>query len=405
MVKKLASVAMRPQHPDYQQAVARLRPLYNRDHDIRSPFSRDYTRIIFSPAYRRLKNKTQVFFAVDNDHICTRNDHVNLVGAIAHTIGDALGLNTELTQAIAAGHDLGHAPFGHGGEAILNTLAKQHGLEGFWHERNSLHFCDEIELLEDDDHLIHNLNLTYAVRDGIISHCGEVSQQIITPRKDAIDLQTYHRPGLYQPYTYEGCLVKMCDKIAYLARDIEDGLTLGIITEAQVADLRERLNHLGGQFKAITNGTIVNYFIHDVINASSLQGIALSSQADCIMKEIMNFNYRNIYVIKRVQVHANYVSLIMSSLFDFLYDYGQYDDMIARLKKDQMHYPKTITHYLSWLEKYAAIPGNTRSPLLDNVVVYDFGTDAKALEKSIIDYLAGMTDTFLIAAFNELLSF
>ena len=101
-------------NPKYQQAIKRERALYTRAYDIRTPFGRYYTRLLFSQGYRRLKNKTQVFFAIDDDHVCTRLEHVNLVASIANTIAHQLKLNTELTNAIAAGHDIGHAPFGHG---------------------------------------------------------------------------------------------------------------------------------------------------------------------------------------------------------------------------------------------------------------------------------------------------
>ena len=104
--RKLESVAMNENHKNYQLAISRQEDLYARRKDIRTPFGRDYTRIIFSEAYRRLKHKTQVFFAVENDHICTRSEHVNLVESVSHTIAHELGLNTELTKAIAVGHDL-----------------------------------------------------------------------------------------------------------------------------------------------------------------------------------------------------------------------------------------------------------------------------------------------------------
>ena len=150
--------AMYENHPQYQQAISRNEALYQRKNDLRSPFSRDYNRIIFSLAYRRLKHKTQVFFAVEDDHVCTRSEHVNLVDSVSYTIAHYLGLNTELTRAIAVGHDLGHAPFGHGGEKIINQISKEHGLQDFWHEKNSLYFVDQIETLEDDHHVRRNLN-------------------------------------------------------------------------------------------------------------------------------------------------------------------------------------------------------------------------------------------------------
>ena len=257
--------AMNKDNPKYNDCIERESQLYERKGDFRTPFMRDYNRIIFTTAYRRLKHKTQVFFAPDNDHICTRAEHVNLVESISYTIAYQLGLNTELTRAISAGHDLGHAPFGHGGEKILSSLSIKHGLEPFWHEKNSLHLIDDLCLLEDDQHIEHNLDLTYAVRDGIIAHCGEVNQRRIKPRDEKIDLKDFKSPGLYQPYTLEGCVVKISDKIAYLARDIEDAWNLHILNEEDMKSLIEEINAVVPElFKAINNGTVVNYFIYEV---------------------------------------------------------------------------------------------------------------------------------------------
>lgn len=404
---KMSQVKMCEDHPDYQIAITREDKIYHRRNDLRSEFGRDYTRIIFSQAYRRLKHKTQVFFAVKDDHVCTRSEHVNLVESISYTIASELGLNTELTKAIAVGHDLGHAPFGHGGEKILSQIAKEHGLDTFWHEKNSLKFVDDIELLEDNYHNSHNLNLTYAIRDGIISHCGEMNQKYIQRRTEVIDLNDYQYAGQFDPWTYEGCVVKMADKIAYLARDIEDALRLKIITQEKVDELKEELNKVGSyQFYAINNGSIVNYFIYDVISNSSVEnGIGLSDEAFKIMKMIMNFNYKNIYLIKRVEIHSRYVSLILHSIFDFLYEYSLQDDMIQALKKDESSYPELISHYLSWLEKYANINHYSRKAEYKNKIVYDFNSDPTSITRSIIDYLSGMSDDFIIKAFNELISF
>lgn len=405
--KKFKQYAMDEFNPDYKLSIQRVDELYQRRNDMRTDFGRDYTRIIFSQAYRRLKHKTQVFFAVEDDHVCTRSEHVNLVESVSHTIAHELGLNTELTKAIAVGHDLGHAPFGHGGEKILTDIAKSYGMDKFWHEKNSLHFVDDIELLEDNEHYQHNLNLTYAVRDGIISHCGEMNQKYIQKRDEYIDLNQYKYAGEYNPFTYEGCVVKISDKIAYLARDIEDALRLSILTEDKVNGLKDELNQIGDyQFHAINNGSLVNYFIHDVIENSAPElGIGLSDEAFVIMKMVMKFNYENIYLIKRVQVHNQYVSLILNSIFDFLHDYSETEDMILALTNDLKQYPKLIGHYLKWLEKYADILNFPRKKEYMNKVVYDFVNDSFALEKSILDYLAGMSDAFIIQSFNELISF
>ena len=403
MTKKIFEhVAMNENNPDFQKAISRLQPLYQRSNDLRSEFGRDYTRIIFSLAYRRLKHKTQVFFAVKDDHVCTRSEHVNLVESISYTIANYLGLNTELTKAIAVGHDLGHAPFGHGGERIIDEIAKEYGLQSFWHEQNSLHFIDEIETLEDNSHHHHNLNLTYAIRDGIISHCGEMNQKNIIKREEYIDLNNYTKAGLYNPYTWEGCVVKMSDKIAYLARDIEDALRLKVLINNVCKEYK---------FTAINNGTIVNYFIQDVCKNSNLSdGIALSDEAHEIMRIIMKFNYENIYLIDRLKIHANYVKLILNSIFDFLLKYDKLakeknTSIIDELSKDRNNYPQIIDSFICWLEKYSKIIGMKRPEIYQNKIIYDFTKDDKAIIRCIIDYLSGMSDEYIIKIFNELISF
>ena len=137
-------------NPNWKKQIERQQELYKREYDIRSEYERDYTRILHSLAYRRLKHKTQVFFNIDNDHICTRMEHVQHVESVSCTIAKYLGLNVDLTRAIAMGHDLGHAPFGHEGEVELTAIRNEYGFDDFWHERNSLRIVDNIELLQDN---------------------------------------------------------------------------------------------------------------------------------------------------------------------------------------------------------------------------------------------------------------
>lgn len=170
-MKKFERFRMDERNPKWENATFRRKRLYSPKFGtdtMRSEFDRDYTRIINCNAYKRLKGKTQVFFAPNNDHICTRLEHVNLVESISYTIANTLGLNSELTKAISVGHDLGHTPFGHQGEKILNEIAQREGLEKFWHGRNGLNFVDDYELLNDYEGVKRNLSLTYSVRDGII---------------------------------------------------------------------------------------------------------------------------------------------------------------------------------------------------------------------------------------------
>ena len=405
-MKKFESVRMDENHPEYKIASQRLKPIYSRDHDFRSEFLRDYQRIIFSEAYRRLKHKTQVFFAIDNDHVCTRNEHVNLVESVSYTIAIELGLNYELTRAISVGHDLGHAPFGHGGERILSNIAVSNGLDKFWHEKNSLHFVDNIELLENDQRDYYNLNLTYAVRDGIISHCGEVNQKYIQRRTEAIDLNDYHNPGQYNPYTYEGCVVKMSDKIAYLARDIDDALRLKIITDLDVSALRKEINKITQKpFKVINSSSIVNYFIQDVIENSCIEkGIGLSDEAFEVMRMIMKYNYDHIYKIDRFKVHDQFVELILNTISNYLLQFEHSETLLDDLENNKHSYPKLIDAFISWLVKYSNV--QNRDPRYNNAsMIYDLKNDPLAYKKAVIDYISGMTDNFIVAVFNELISF
>jgi dGTPase len=146
VLNKFQSVSTNPDNPNWEKCIARQESIYRRSNDIRSEFERDYTRILHSNGYRRLKTKTQVFFATKNDHICTRIEHVNHVASVSNTIAKHLGLNTELVNAIALGHDIGHAPFGHHGETVIRSLINENLTDGsFWHEKNSLFFIDSIE--------------------------------------------------------------------------------------------------------------------------------------------------------------------------------------------------------------------------------------------------------------------
>lgn len=381
-------VAMLEGNPKYDIAISRQYPIYHRQNDIRQPFERDYTRILFSKAYRRLKHKTQVFFAVSNDHVCTRLEHVALVQSVSETIAGYLGLNVTLTRAIAAGHDLGHAPFGHGGERILSNLYEKYGLGRFFHERNSLYFVDKVEKLKDENQNDKPLNLCYAVRDGIIAHCGEVHLEAIKPRDEANDLQDFNAPGLYAPYTYEGCVVKMADKIAYLSRDIEDALALGLLNMEDVTCLEQELRTIDPLITSIDNGTLIHYFIQDVCRNSSVEkGIALSKKAYTIMQKVMQYNYKNIYLSKRLTIFDDYVALMIHSLFDTLMDTWGSKTKLEALKTS---YPSLTKYFNEWLKDH--------HELYDLSIQQDYA-------KAILDYISGMTDTFIMKTFNELVTF
>lgn len=298
-MKKFENFRANPSNSKWKNMISREQPLYNKENDIRTDFERDYTRIIHSTAYRRLRHKTQVFFSPENDHICTRIEHVTHVESISYTIANYLGLNTELTKAISVAHDIGHSPFGHEGEHILSEFSKKDLHTSFWHEKNGLDFADKIELLEDDERFKQNLDLTYAVRDGIISHCGEIDENALKPRDEFIDLSQYTYPNQYAPYSWEACVVKISDKISYIGRDIEDAITLGILD-----------NHLDEMYellrispdKSINNTVLIHYLIKDLCqNSSPTEGLCFSEEAFHLLNKIKNFNYLNIYQCDRIK--------------------------------------------------------------------------------------------------------
>ncbi len=264
----------------WTSSTERQNPIYNRADDIRSSFARDYNRILHCTAYGRLKHKTQVFFATKNDHICTRIEHVNHVNSVSYTIANFLGLNTELTNAISIGHDLGHAPFGHAGESAIKKLVNKNLNDTFWHERNSLRFIDKIETLEDPDGNHKNLNLTYAVRDGIICHCGEVDENGLFPREESIDLNTISKPNEVSPYTWEGCVVKVSDKIAYLGKDIQDAIYAKILVKKDLKALKWIMKKYETEkIRKLNNTVIMHKLIIDLCkNSTPEKGICISEK-------------------------------------------------------------------------------------------------------------------------------
>lgn len=408
---RFTEVASSKKHPDWEQHVKREKPIYNRVNDIRNAFERDYTRILHCLAYRRLKHKTQVFFNIDNDHICTRMEHVQHVESVSCTIAKFLGLNTDLTRAIAMGHDLGHTPFGHEGEIELTQIRKENNMDDFWHERNSLRVIDKLELLENDKSIYKNLNLTYAVRDGIISHCGEVDENGLKPRNEAIDLYTYSKPGAYPPYTWEGCVVKVSDKIAYLGRDIEDAIRLKFITENDKAELRE----LSGKYDESTINTtvLINAFIVSICeNSSPLDGIRLDDKHCQMLDEIKKFNSNKIYKNPKFEVYKKYVQTVIRSIYEALI--SQFSDgdglkTVENLKKIQFAYPNLISDFLEFVNKYVTKnlinEREEKFVRYDNEKVYGALETRKEYVEAILDFISCMTDRYAVAVYNELLKY
>ena len=393
---------MNPNHSNWDKVISRNSPLSSRNSDIRTEFDRDYTRIIHSNAYRRLKHKTQVFFSPGNDHICTRIEHVTHVESISYTIASCLGLNTELTKAIAVAHDLGHSPFGHSGEKILSEISKRDLGISFWHEKNGLHFVDSIELLEGHDGYKKNLNLSYGIRDGIISHCGEITENTLRPREEFIDLDDYHYPNQYAPYTWEGCVIKIADKISYLGRDIEDAITLGIL-DNHLQELYDLLNY-NLSYQKLNNSNIINYLVTDLCkNSSPEKGLCFSHKAFDLINKIKDFNYKNIYFSDRIRPSNNFFKLVLNEIYDKLKNCFEEENTLNNVQKLEKFYPNLSNGFYDFLENYADF-GNREELKLKNKIVFDI-KNKEDFYKAILTYISGMTDNFAIKIYNEIIRF
>lgn len=380
--------------------------------NFRSPFEVDYNRVIHSTAYRRLKHKTQVFFASENDHICTRIEHSNLVSSISYTIAHDLGLNTEITSAISIGHDLGHPPFGHAGEEILKRITETNTDKKFWHEKNSLRFIDEIETLEDKNGIRKNLNLTYAVRDGIISHCGESFNIAIFPRNMAIDLNLIDQVNQYQPFTWEACVVKISDRISFLGRDIEDAITLKILGKKQLRELKDSSLYLLKDsslypINRINNSSIIHTIISDLIQNSNPQdGLCFSDEIMQFINTVYEFNFKNIYDNERLDIYKKFINLVINSIFNILADLYKGEDTLNNFdyKKKSYCYPTLVSKFYEWLKKYSNMEYSYQKNKDHFKKIYNLDSRESYL-LAIIDFISGMTDNFALKIFKELTSF
>jgi dGTPase len=245
--------------------------------DFRTEFQRDRDRIIYSKSFKRLKNKTQVFFAPEGDHYITRLTHTLDVSQIARSISRSLGLNEDLAEAIALGHDLGHTPFGHVGEKVLGKLAQ----DGFFHNEQSLRVVD---CLEKDG---RGLNLTIEVRDGILEH-----------------------KSTGKPITLEGQAVSLADRIAYINHDIEDAIRAGILKEEDLP--QNAVKMLGDKTK-----TRISNILADIYNHSYGQNyVRLSDDMMAAMNELRSFMFQRVYA------YSNYViqeraERMLTQMFDY----------------------------------------------------------------------------------------
>ena len=284
----------------------------------RQAFSLDADRIIHSRAYTRYIDKTQVFCLVANDHITHRVLHVQLVSRIARTIGRFLALNEDLIEAIALGHDIGHAPFGHDGENFLAELCIKHGLSPFQHNIQSVRFLDHLERKG------RGWNLSLQTLDGILCHDGEIHANRISPNPDK-DFDTLDQELLQKqtaidtklaPMTLEGCVVRMADTVAYIGRDIEDAILLGLIHRNDIPESCRK--YLGN-----SNGEIVYTLVTDLIGNSFIPQdqadgnghIGFSNEVAEHLKELKAFNYKNIYLHPKTKTNLPLIRNCYETLF------------------------------------------------------------------------------------------
>ena len=339
---------------------------------VRSPFERDTGRIIYSQAFRRLRHKTQVFFNAKNDHICSRLEHVIYVKYIATTIARALNLNLDLVEAIALGHDLGHAPFGHTGEKVLENCAKKYDPDMiFRHEFQSLRVVDL--LAERSNGKPEGINLSFEVRDGIVSHCGETySEYMISPFRDKpSDILDDPKKALHSlPATLEGCVVRISDKIAYIGRDIEDACMAGIM---EMEDIPRAITSTLGS----TNSQIINTLVRNLIhNSLDKDEIRLSDEAGQAMKELLEENVTQIYRSEKIRRYENTIKNALEGLFEGLMGAMQDKEKAARSNNTVF---RDIAKY-------------TR----------DYPIKGANDVQIVVDYISGMTDSYATACYEKI---
>ncbi|MEJ2282837.1 MAG: HD domain-containing protein [Desulfobacterales bacterium] len=282
----------------------------------RQAFSVDADRILHSLAYARYIDKTQVFYLVKNDHITHRVLHVQLVSKIARTIGRFLGLNEDLLEAIALGHDIGHTPFGHDGERFLSNLCELNDIGHFHHNLQSVQFLEKVERKG------LGWNLCLQTLDGILCHDGEIHNEQLRPFTGktfkSLDAQMAAKKSdprtVLIPMTLEGCLVRMTDTVSYVGRDIEDAIRLNLIRREDLP--RESVDILGN-----TNGTIVFNLVTDIILNSHRQPfIAFSPGVSDALQQLKQFNLERIYLNPRIKKHTRRIAKLFEILFETYLD-------------------------------------------------------------------------------------
>lgn len=356
-----------------QYACQDNKALYFKTHerDIRTPFFHDIDRILYSLAFIRYQDKTQVFPNSSHDHVSKRMIHVQLVSKIARTIGRALGLNEDLIEAASLGHDLGHVPFGHNGEYILNELSLNHD-EGFFN-----HNVQSVRNLMYVENYGEGLNISVQVLDAILCHNGEFALNRYEPRIKRPEefLQEYEESykdknvlAKIKPMTLEGCVVRISDLIAYLGRDIDDAVRLKLLKRDDIPrDIKEIL---GGTTKEIVNSCITDI----ITNSYNKNYIELSKKVYEAIEHLKKFNYENIYYKSASKEDRAKLKEMFTTLFET---------------------------YLKDLNE-----NNEKSPIIYSYLknMKDEYKKNNSLARIVIDYIAGMTDDYFLMEYNRIKS-
>lgn len=345
--------------------------LHENKDDFRTPFFRDIDRIIYTLAFVRYSDKTQVFSFKENDHLTKRMIHIQYVAKIARTIGRALGLNEDLIEAVSLGHDLGHTPFGHVGEAILNEISLENN-EGYFN-----HNVHSVRLLMYIENYGKGLNITLQTLDAIMCHNGEFASQMYEVKKKSKEEFLSEYESCYKdksaikklrPMTLEGAVVRISDLIAYLGRDIEDAKRMGLIDFSDIPlSIKENLG--------TSNREIVNTIVMDIINNSiGKDYIKLSDDVFKSIVELKKFNYENIYYKAYTEEEKDKLKLMLNTLFN---------------------------KYMKDLEN-----NNTDSNIIKSFLanMSDEYKNNNSNARIVIDYIAGMTDDYTLREYNNYLN-
>jgi len=297
--------------------------------ELRTAFQRDRDRITHSKAFRRLKHKTQVFLAPTGDHYRTRLTHTLEVAQIARTISRALRLNEDLTEAISLGHDLGHTPFGHAGEEVLNEIFPG----GFSHHEQGLRVIDRLEKNG------KGLNLTNEVRNGIIKH-SKGKNSIISSNPDKM------------AYTVEGCIVRIADIIAYIAHDVDDALRGGVIEERDIPS--DCAQVLGNRTSARINTMVLNLVRNTQIKGKEIL-LGFSPEIEAAMNRLRDFLYDYVYDVHRV--HKDFIrsTKVVRELYEiFMLEKDLFTEEVGPWPEDEALRARDVCDFIAGMtDRYA----------------------------------------------------